>query len=97
MYGIYILLASYAAKDNPPTRPDHDFRKSPERCIQRHVCGDEDSALYMYCCRVEKYDSAWRISQGARLTFRDLRSGGARVVHHVSRLFKLFAIADSAL
>ena len=33
------LLETYLAKENPPTRPDRDFRKSPE------ICGDEDSAL----------------------------------------------------
>ena len=39
LYGMYTLLATYVAKENPPTRPDRDFRKSPE------ICGDEDSAL----------------------------------------------------
>ena len=36
---IIILLATYVAKENPPTRPHRDFRKPPENC------GDEDSAL----------------------------------------------------
>ena len=33
------VLETYLAKETPPTRPDRDFRKSPENC------GDEDSAL----------------------------------------------------
>ena len=36
---MYTRLETYLAKENPPTRPDRDFRKSPEKC------GDEDSAL----------------------------------------------------
>ena len=36
---IHYCKPTYAAKENPPTRPDRDFRKSPE------ICGDEDSAL----------------------------------------------------
>ena len=38
-YGMYTLLETYHAKGNPPTRPDRDFRKSPE------ICGNEYSAL----------------------------------------------------
>ena len=38
-YGMYTRLATYLAKENPPTRPDRDVQKSPENC------GDEDSAL----------------------------------------------------
>ena len=40
MCSMYTLLETYLAKENPPTRPDRDFRKSPE------ICGDEDSALW---------------------------------------------------
>ena len=36
---MHTLLATYVAKATPPTRPDRDFRESPENC------GDEDSAL----------------------------------------------------
>ena len=31
-YGMYTLLATYVAKEPPPTRPHPDFRKSPENC-----------------------------------------------------------------
>ena len=39
LYGMYTLLATYVAKENPPTRPDRGFRKSPEKC------GNEYSAF----------------------------------------------------
>ena len=39
----------------------------------------KNAAMRTVRCRVPKYDSAWPNSQGARVTYRDLRSGGARV------------------
>ena len=36
MYGMYTLLATYLAKEKNPTRPDRDFRKSPEICSNKY-------------------------------------------------------------
>ena len=57
----------------------------------------KNAAMRTVCCGVGKYDSAWGNSQGARVTYRDPRSGGARVGQRYSRRGKLLAIVDSAL
>ena len=74
-------------------------RKSSNPVLRNLSCSYTHpfAAMRTVRCRVAKYDSAWTNSQEARVTYRDLRSGGARVDQRYSRRIKLFAIVDSAL
>ena len=69
----------------------------PHREVQAEATPDKHlkfAGMRPVLCRVDKYDSAWTNSraQGGRVTYRDFKSGGARVE---PTYFKRYAHAAS--
>ena len=69
---MYTLLETYLAEETPPTRPDRDFRKSPEKC------GDEDSVLQPGSIQYRVGQFSWGIRYLYR---RSIRRGESRTPH----------------